>query len=705
MTIDALVTILRDFRPDQPFLIEGEEHELVTRVALNALGAISESEASLIERLTSIRGSHSDLISKITQFESLLSNVHEKTKAELESEFGLAGWNGGPNTEEAKIRILNCYLNQKNFLNLSELELSSLPPLPPFVTVFWCFGNQLTNLPALLPPRLTLIECRYNYLTSLPNLPGSLEYLLCTCNQLTSLPNLPDSLRFLDCRDNQIRELPSASDGCSIMSSGNPLSENSLLPLPSPPYPAFAAQASIMKFQIPKGAWEESLWSRVLMNEVRQKHQGEDYSLVREEYKMWGDDRLSSITIKKIDGDEALIFTFDESSGLLASLKDQSGANLSLMALKERDGWNIILNQFANHVLKEKGIQLEETTIKVHPDALKKFPLKILEMLTPSVTNTRYLNDDFMPNPAIDAGGVFRQFISELCKALFIKNGETHPLICVREDGMPDFKDEEAAIYQKFGKILSFVLTSRFSLVTGVYFNPKFYLLLKKAISGLEEYRLAAAVMKECVTQDPKTLKDLNWYEDPSSCVESKAEVIAHLTDILGADLSDESTDEDICREIETCVLYAGIEIAHAISNVLHGMTDFAKERLSLIKDSELSARIQGVLVSAKDLKDAIKIEEDSCLEAKEKRDWIFEKIDENKENPEWLSNFVQFITGQPFLSPFAPPIHLNFLETPNFSAHTCAKTLDVPLNIAAKEDFLFLLDRCIEDPTSFTTG
>ncbi len=68
MSITSLVRILTNFTPDQPFVSEKGERELVTRVALNALGARTGSEASLIERLTSIRESHSDLISKITQF-------------------------------------------------------------------------------------------------------------------------------------------------------------------------------------------------------------------------------------------------------------------------------------------------------------------------------------------------------------------------------------------------------------------------------------------------------------------------------------------------------------------------------------------------------------------------------------------------------------------------------------------------------------
>ncbi len=334
--------------------------------------------------------------------------MHEKTKAELESEFGLAGWNGGPNTEEAKIRVLNCYLNQTPILYLKNLQLTSLPPLPPFLiqlfceenrlsilpdlpnslTVLHCSCNHLTILPTLpigllhldcsfnnitslpsLSPGLIKLDCSHNEITSLSDLPDSLVSLNCSYTQITSLSDLPNSLINLDCSNcqlrslsdfknqlkmiwcfnnylesllhlpnslmyllcsyNKLRSLPIVPAGCQIISDGNPLE------IAPAPYPAVSREASTVKFQIPKGEGSEPLWCRVLMNEVKERYQGEESNLVAGDYKIWGDDTLSIITIKKIDGDEALIFTFDESSGILASVKDQSGVDVSLMTLKK----------------------------------------------------------------------------------------------------------------------------------------------------------------------------------------------------------------------------------------------------------------------------------------------------------------------------------------------------------------------------------
>jgi Leucine-rich repeat (LRR) protein len=927
MVIDRLISILTHFSPLIHF---DEKEELITRVALNALAECNRSQASLRMAIKEIQLTHTDLDSRIQEFLNLLDSVGEQTRAELEIKYGLADWDGGPNTEEAKKIILNCYLNKTSDLALEDLDLTSLPPLPHFITHLYCGGNKLKTLPNLpnslkylscscnhltilpklpdslieivccnnklrtlsdtLPKRLINLNCNNNFLTALPTLPKSLKVLycnenaietlpeilpktltnldcsdnilkalpslpkslkelfccynklkalpllhdslselFCSNNKLEALPKLPDSLTVLNCSYNKLKILPALQNSLVYLSCSEnqieslpdlpnslknlycfknmlttlpniahtsitelfcyknkleslPNLPNSLLKLHCekneieflPPIPASLSdldcshnhissldlseaddleklncsnneitdlllpdflsfldcshnqltelppnlihatiqcfanpllrQTLIVKFQIPKGEGTEPLWSRVLMNEVRQAYKGEDSSLEINGYRMWGNEKLLTITIKKVEGDKGLIFRFHKRSGLLVSVKDEGEAETSLEALKEEDGWNVILNHFATHILKERGIRLEGNTLKVHPEALKMFPIDLLKML-PSVKDFKFLDDEFNVNPAIDVGGVSGAFISQICEVLFKGNGKTRPLIRLTHDRMPDFKDDEAEIYQKFGHLLSFVLTSPFLIVTGVYFNPKFYLLLKKAISGMERHQLAAAVMKEYVTQDSATLKDLNWYEDPSSRPESKLDVITHLRDVLGAELTAESTDEEICREIETCVLYGGIEIANALSNVISGMNDFAKRRLSLIPDEELSDKIQGVIVTAESFKNAIKNEELSDLAAMQK-DWILKKIDENNENEEWLSNFVEFITGQRFLpySPDEPPIKLKFVLAPGFKAHTCFNMLYVPLNLLNKEEFLTILDSCIQETKNFNT-
>jgi len=92
-------------------------------------------------------------------------------------------------------------------LDCSNNRLTSLPRLPPNLRELDVFMNQLTSLPPL-PTHLVALACNSNRLTQLPPLPPTLEALYCLNNELTSLPNLPESLDVLWCSDNRLTELP-----------------------------------------------------------------------------------------------------------------------------------------------------------------------------------------------------------------------------------------------------------------------------------------------------------------------------------------------------------------------------------------------------------------------------------------------------------------------------------------------------------------
>lgn len=60
----------------------------------------------------------------------------------------------------------------------------------------YCENNNLSSLPPL-PEYLTVLNCSNNELESLPILPNDLEYLNCSGNKITQLPNYPSKLREL----------------------------------------------------------------------------------------------------------------------------------------------------------------------------------------------------------------------------------------------------------------------------------------------------------------------------------------------------------------------------------------------------------------------------------------------------------------------------------------------------------------------------
>jgi Leucine-rich repeat (LRR) protein len=84
-------------------------------------------------------------------------------------------------------RINECIKTKSTELDLSYLDLTSLPDLPDNLTELNCNGNKLTILPTL-PNSLTELNCDHNQLTNLPYLPDSLNDLHCVDNLLTTIP-------------------------------------------------------------------------------------------------------------------------------------------------------------------------------------------------------------------------------------------------------------------------------------------------------------------------------------------------------------------------------------------------------------------------------------------------------------------------------------------------------------------------------------
>lgn len=108
-----------------------------------------------------------------------------------------------------------------NTLDLYDLGLTYLSPLPQNLHILRCDQNQLTKLPELpanltslncnlnrlkylptLPSTLKTLECSDNHIIKLPVFPPAIEAVFCGNNKLTSLPSLPNTINFLFCEDN-----------------------------------------------------------------------------------------------------------------------------------------------------------------------------------------------------------------------------------------------------------------------------------------------------------------------------------------------------------------------------------------------------------------------------------------------------------------------------------------------------------------------
>ncbi|WGL97611.1 TcdA/TcdB pore-forming domain-containing protein [Arsenophonus sp. aPb] len=141
-------------------------------------------------------------------------------------------------TKEAKAReiavhrMIDCLCLQERSLDLSNLNLTSLPAhlpynlislhvndnqlavlpaeLPSTIQKLYAYNNQLTSLPVSLPERLILLDVNHNQLMALGNnLPTTLLGIDISSNQLIRLPdNFPAGLLLLNANNNQLTYLP-----------------------------------------------------------------------------------------------------------------------------------------------------------------------------------------------------------------------------------------------------------------------------------------------------------------------------------------------------------------------------------------------------------------------------------------------------------------------------------------------------------------
>lgn len=128
-----------------------------------------------------------------------------------------------PRNTEAQ-RLIATYTSDQQVLSLSNLNLTTLPPIPEGVITLDINNNKLTELPKL-PSTLRTLYCRDNELESLPELPNSLINLYCHKNYLEELPTLPTTLKALWCGDNNIRRLPKLPALRQLNIENNPFDE------------------------------------------------------------------------------------------------------------------------------------------------------------------------------------------------------------------------------------------------------------------------------------------------------------------------------------------------------------------------------------------------------------------------------------------------------------------------------------------------
>jgi len=114
--------------------------------------------------------------------QSIRNTACVKTYLKIFSIYTLVIMAHGSHTKQAQLRIYNMF---NDTLDLSWLNIKTLPPIPSTVKHLNCSYTNLEKLPPL-PENLISLDCSYTKIRALPELPSTLSTLTCTkCKHLT----------------------------------------------------------------------------------------------------------------------------------------------------------------------------------------------------------------------------------------------------------------------------------------------------------------------------------------------------------------------------------------------------------------------------------------------------------------------------------------------------------------------------------------
>lgn len=134
------------------------------------------------------------------------------------------------NLDSLEHRLLECKKNNFSYLDLSHMNLTTLPDLSKLsiwndlknIKFLFINDNKISSYDSKFScfDKLESLDISNNLLKSITYLPLSLKELTCNNNKLTSIPN-SDNLHRLDCSMNEISEIPPYKNIYDIICNNN----------------------------------------------------------------------------------------------------------------------------------------------------------------------------------------------------------------------------------------------------------------------------------------------------------------------------------------------------------------------------------------------------------------------------------------------------------------------------------------------------
>jgi hypothetical protein len=437
-----------------------------------------------------------------------------------------------------------------------------------------------------------------------------------------------------------------------------------------------------------------------------------------------------------LDTQEARLAMIFSATGALVGVEINGVAYLDQFN-DRNDMWkNLVFSAFKELFVKE-GIyhQPHSNTLWVHPNSLAIAPIEFarrfnLLSFDPRVTHIGFLNDLFQEGPALDVGGLSREFFSSLSGRLFTRSSG---LLKRREDSpyrpYAIQGDRAYMLTSTLARSISSALLSPHGVRLGYLFDKNFYAVLKAACD-IPSYHIFALsqVLQMILPESPYRSSIARWYgqhisrEAPINIAEQadlRRDLLEMCTDVFCLDPpSDESeaTIDSYLNENLKELFQKQVEEAQFIKAVRENLRSDVVVLIQTIPTAEaFQIAVEGVAFTADDILERMRVDEAMMVNysaSPPERDvfyryyqWMREIINEQRENPEWLALFVQFMTGQnnaPRDTLFKFSITRLYEDRTTrsshrgdqFHIHTCSARLDMPpLAAMTKEDLLMSIE------------
>jgi hypothetical protein len=417
---------------------------------------------------------------------------------------------------------------------------------------------------------------------------------------------------------------------------------------------------------------------------------------------------------------------------------------ISLLSRAERDNLrSLSVEQQAARLNERINARLtfhseEAYNVFIRPDELENNPQLLLDRWTKDLKQTAtYLRVQYAGQAGIDAGGLGRQFISDLFANLAKKldykeigqSGLYRPRLHMQPEGF-SFRAQEKETYNRLGQAIMFCLNATREYPTGIIFDQGFFTailnfsepLLQQDFDALDPTKAELfselfsifEKMNESIESELQAVMHMKKYlqplptdpEDKKYFLQAIYSVVEDEESVKALKIAENANLEPYFAQLQGAlrdfifrnILRPNLAPLHEIAR---GMSQAPfKNKLSWqdlhkLAPSELSEGLQGVLVSQKII-DNLQID---AVIPKEKQEWLKKWIATTDDDTR--KRFLFALTGSRALGNKAIHVHNAPGEAAPIYFHTCFNSVNFPFQTMNSEaQFCKTLEGSLQDPT-----